>query len=134
MKNIVVNDPRVVLSGLWTVLIVNMIFNDIYGIIVELDKFARPELPGDAQTLMLVAAFVTNIPIMMIFFSRVLRYAINRPLNIGAAVFTILYVWGGMSTYPHYIAVAAIETVLALLIIRIAWGWKEEGIGTDKRS
>jgi fucose 4-O-acetylase-like acetyltransferase len=73
---------------------------------------------------MLVAVFLTNLPISMIFFSRILRYKINRPLNIGVGIFTIIYVWGGMSLYPHYIAMAIIETILALSIIWIAWTWK----------
>jgi len=29
-----------------------------------------------------------------------------------------------MMSYPHYIAVAAIETIIALFIIGIAWKWK----------
>ena len=124
MNNIIIKNPRVVLSGLWTVLIINMIYNDIFSIIVELDKFEKLELPADAKTLMLIAAFATNIPIMMVFFSRVLSYTINRWLNIGVGIFTIIYVWGGMSSYPHYIVVATLETVLALVIIWIAWRWK----------
>lgn len=113
MRNIFNNNIKVVLSSLWIVLIINMIFNDIFSTMVILEKFEKPELPGDAKTLMLIAAFVTNIPIMMIFFSRVLTYKINRILNIVVGVFTIVYVWGGMSAYPHYIVVATIETILA---------------------
>jgi hypothetical protein len=124
MKNIMKSNPKEVLSGLWTVLVINMIYNDIYSIIIELEKFEKLELPADAKILMLIAAFATNIPIMMIFFSRFLKYKPNRWLNIGAGVFTIIYVWGGMSSYPHYIAIATIETVLALIIIGIAWKWK----------
>lgn len=104
----------------------NMVFNDIYSFVILMDKFVRPELPGDAETLMLVAAFVSNIPLLMIILSKVLKYKVNRILNICVAIFTILYVWGGMSNYPHYIAVAAIETVIALIIIVMAWRWKEE--------
>lgn len=126
MKNIIKNNPRVVLSSLWIVLLINMIYNDIFSIIVELEKFEKLVLPADAKTLMLIAAFVTNIPIMMIFFSRILRYKINRLLNIGIGIFTIIYVWGGMSAYPHYIAIAIIETILALLIVWISWTWRED--------
>lgn len=118
------SNPKEVLSGLWTVLVINMIYNDIYSIIIELEKFEKLELPADAKMLMLIAAFATNITIMMIFFSRFLKYKLNRWLNIGAGVFTIIYVWGGMSSYPHYIAIATIETVLALIIIGIAWMWE----------
>jgi hypothetical protein len=30
-----------------------------------------------------------------------------------------------MSAYPHYIAMAIIETILALTIIWISWTWKD---------
>lgn len=117
-------DTRVVLSSLWIVLMFNMIFNDIFGVYIELEKFTKLQLPGDAKTLMVVATILTNLPIMMIFLSRVLRYKINRLLNIGIGLFTILYVWGGMSFYPHYIIIATIETALALAIIYISWRWQ----------
>ncbi|MEI7579559.1 MAG: DUF6326 family protein [bacterium] len=121
-----VKNTRDILSTLWLVLMLNMIFNDIFGFVVMLDKFVRPELPGDAQTLMLVAVFLTNIPLLMILFAKILNYKINRILNIAVAIFTILYVWGGMSTYPHYIVIAAIETIIALVIIVVAWKWKND--------
>lgn len=117
-----------ILSSLWIVLMLNMIFNDIYSIVIALDAFVSVKVPGDAQTMMLIAAFVTNIPLMMVFFSKVLKYKINRILNICVAVFTIIYVWGGMSAYPHYIAVASIETLLAIVIIIVAWKWKKEEV------
>jgi hypothetical protein len=125
MKKFIKNNPRVALSSLWIVLMINMIYNDIFSIIVELNKFEKIELPADAKTLMLIAAFVTNIPIMMVFFSRVLKYKLNRILNIVVGIFAIIYVWGGMSAYPHYIAVATIETILALSIVWISWTWKD---------
>lgn len=125
MKNIIKNNPKEVLSGLWIVLMINMIYNDIFSIMVELDKWQKPEFPADAKTLMLIAAFVTNIPIMMIFLSRFLKYSVNRWLNIGVGIFTIVYIWGGMTNYPHYIAVATIETIIAFFIIGIAWKWKK---------
>lgn len=124
MKDNIKNNPKEVLSGLWIILLINMIFNDIFSIIVELDKWQRPELPADAKILMLIAVFITNIPILMIFLSRFLQYGINRKLNIGVGIFTIIYVWGGMSNYPHYIAIAIIETIIALIIISIAWKWR----------
>jgi len=115
-----------ILSSLWIVLMLNMIFNDIYGLVISLDVFVPAKVPGDAQTMMLIAAFVTNIPLMMVLFSKVLKYKINRILNICVAIFTILYVWVGMSSYPHYIAVALIESILAIVIIIVAWKWKKE--------
>jgi len=83
MNSIIENNQKEALSGLWIILMINMIFNDIFTIMVELDKWQRPEFIADAKMLMLIAAFVTNIPIVMIFLSRFLRYTINRRLNIG---------------------------------------------------
>lgn len=128
MKNILRKNTRAVLSSLWTVIMINMIYNDIFTIMVELDKWQRPDFPDNAnvKTLMLIAGFVTNIPIMMIFLSRILEYKINRWLNIGAALFAIVYIWGGRMPYPHYTAVAIIETIVALVVIGIAWKWQNE--------
>lgn len=126
MKNMIKNNTREVLSWLWIILIINMIYNDIFTIMVELDKWQRPDFFADAKTLMLIAAFVTNIPIMMIFFSRFLQYTVNRWLNIGVGIFTIIYIWAGMMTYPHYIAIGIIETFIALFIVAIAWKWKKQ--------
>jgi hypothetical protein len=127
MKDIIRKNPKEVLSALWIVLIINMIYNDIFSIIVEVvNKGGFQDIPGEVKTVMAIAAIVTNLPIMMVFFSRVLKYKINRLLNIIVGIFTIIYIWGGMSAHPHYIIVASIETVLALAIIRIAWQWKNE--------
>lgn len=118
-------DTKTKISTLWIVITLNMIFADIYTIIIELSGGSLLEIPGDVETMMLIAVFLTNIPIMMIYLSRVLRFEINRRLNIGAAILTIIYVIGGGVTAPHYIATAVIEVILLMLIIRFAWQWKK---------
>jgi hypothetical protein len=64
----------------------------------------------------------------MIYFSRVLPYKINRPLNIGAAILTSIYVVGGGSLMPHYLICAGIEVVVLFVIIWNVYKWpsKEE--------
>lgn len=119
-------DIRVKLSLLWTVLMINMIFNDILSIMITLVDKKPLDLPGEVGILMAVAAIITNIPIFMILLSRILKYKINRILNIAAGIFTIVYVIGGGDTALHYIIIAAIETILAIVIIVSAWRWKEE--------
>jgi len=118
-------DTRVKLSTLWIVVVVYMIFADIFSIILELDqKGTLGEMPTDAKTMMALAAFLTSIPILMIYFARVLPYKANRLLNIIAGIFTILCVVGDGSLLPHYIIVASIEVVILLIIIVKAWKWK----------
>ena len=105
---------------------INMIYNDIYSIMVELVNKDTLNIPGDVEIIMAVAAVLTNIPIFMILLTRLLKYKTSRLLNIIAGFFTIIYVVGGGDAAPHYIVVAAIEVVLAIIIIVTAWRWKEE--------
>ena len=118
-------DTRVKLSTLWIVVMVNMIFADIFTIIVELVyKNTMVGFPAEVKMVMAIAAIVTNVPILMIYFARVLPYKVNRLLNIIAGIFTILYVVGGGLLLPHYVIVASVEVIVLLIIIVKAWKWK----------
>lgn len=117
-------NKKVILSTLWIVVMFNMVFADIYSIMVELvNKNTLGDIPGDVVTVMAIAAVITNVPIMMIFLSRVLEHKTNRLINIIAAAITLLYVVGGGSTTPHYIIAATIEVIILLFIIWTAWNW-----------
>lgn len=124
-KTVKMEDVKVKLSTLWVVVMLNMIMADVLslyipGALEELTGFA-----GDTPIpqIMLFAAIMMEIPIAMIFLSRVLKYRANRWANIIAGVITILFVVGGGSTSPHYIFIAAIEVACMLLIIWYAWKW-----------
>jgi len=117
-------DIKVKLSTLWIVVLINMIYADIYSIIVELVNKNTLDIPGDVKIVMAIAAIITNIPIMMIYLSRVLKYKANRRTNIIAGILTIIYVVGGGSLSPHYLIVATIEVILLLFIIINSWKWK----------
>lgn len=119
-------DIKVKLSLMWIVIMINMLFNDIFSIMIEFVKGDTIAIPGDVYVVMAVAAVVTNVPIFMILLSRVLKYKANRIANIAAGFFTILYVVGGGSATPSYIIIGAIEVVLLIVIIVTAWRWKEE--------
>ena len=119
-------DTKTKLSLLWIVIMINMIYNDIFSIIVEMVNGKTLDIPGDVTVVMAIAAIITNIPIFMILLSRVLNYKVNRILNITAGFFTIIYIIGGGDTAPHYIIIASIETILAIIIIVTAWKWEKE--------
>lgn len=116
---------RSILSTLWIVVMFNMAYADILslytpGVHEELAAFAG----GTPITqLMLVGAIMIQVPILMVFLSKVLKYKINRWANIIAGVITIVYVIGGGSLTPHYIFIATIEVVCTLLIVWTAWKW-----------
>ena len=114
------------LSTLWIVLMLNLIFADILSIIVELvNKNTFDDILGEVEVTMAIAAILTNIPILMIYFSRVLPFKTNRSLNISAAILTLIFVIGGGSLTPHYIICGALEVIVLLYIINTAWKWVE---------
>ncbi|MBP9689973.1 MAG: hypothetical protein KBE91_10210 [Bacteroidia bacterium] len=121
-------DMKVKLSTLWIVVMFNMIFADIFTIMVEFIDKNLLDIPGEVKLVMAIAAVVTNIPILMIYFSRILPYKSNRILNMVAGIFTIIYVIGGGNVTPHYIIIASLEVILLLMIVVNAWKWAETEI------
>lgn len=60
----------------------------------------------------------------MIILSHVLKYGINRWVNIVMGLVTIAYIWGGVASYPHYMFIAIVETIGLLLILWFALKWR----------
>jgi len=119
-------DIRAKLSTLWIVVMFNMLFADV--LTLHISEFLQDLVSGSTpvqitQELMLVMAMIIEVPIIMIFLSRVLKYKVNRWANIIAGVITIVFVVAGGSLVLHYMFFAAIEVVCMLLIIWIAWKW-----------
>ena len=113
------------LSTLWIVVMINIAMADIFGFM--LDSIAGAPQPEfqPTQVIMLVFAIIMEIPIAMIFLSRVMKYGLNRWANIIASVITIAFVILGGSAVLHYYFFAAVEVVCLLGIIWSAWKWKE---------
>ena len=121
-------DTKVLLSALWIVVMINMAYADILSLHIPgaFDEVAKTSVNTGASIpqLMLGGAIMTEISITMILLSRVLTYGLNRWVNIIVGIVTIAYIWGGMATYPHYIFIAAVETLCLLLIVWFAWTWR----------
>jgi len=121
-------DTKVLLSTLWVVVMINMLKADILSLNIPgaAEEVAKTSVSTGASIpqLMLIGAVMGNLAIAMIILSRVLKYGINRWVNIVVGIVTIAYIWGGMSSYPHYIFIATIETICLLLIIWFAWKWR----------
>ena len=121
-------DTKVLLSTLWIVVMINMLKADILSLFIPgaAEEVARTSASAGASIpqLMLVGAIMGQLGIAMIILSRVLKYGINRWLNIIVGVITIAYIWGGMASYPHYVFIATVETICLLLIIGFAWTWR----------
>lgn len=121
-------DTKVLLSTLWIVVMINMLKADILSLFIPAmaEELARTSVSTGASIpqLMLFGAIMGQLGIAMIILSRVLKYEINRRVNIVAGIVTIAYIWVGMTTYPHYIFIATVETFCLLLIVWFAWKWR----------
>jgi len=118
-KPIEMETMKVRLSTLWVFIMINMLAADIFS-------FMLPSTAGDApmqitQAIMLAFAVVIEIPISMIFLSRVLNHRTNRIANIVACIITIAFVVAGGSLTLHYLFFAGVEIVTMLLMILAAW-------------
>jgi hypothetical protein len=123
-----VMDIRVKLSLLWIVVMFTMVFADIVGFLnpgTLKDMMAGSVGIPITQGILLAFAILIEIPIAMIFLSRVLKYKVNRWANIIASIITILFVIGGGSPYLFYIFFASVEVMCMLVIIWLAWNWKQ---------
>jgi uncharacterized membrane protein len=102
---------------------INMLKADILSLYIPgaAEEVARTAGETPIATLMLGGAIMMEISIVMIILSRVLKNKVNRWANIIVSVITIAFIWGGMSSQPHYIFIGAVETICLLLIIWFAW-------------
>jgi hypothetical protein len=118
-------DTKVLLSTLWVVVMINMLTADILSLYIPgaVDELVKSAGETQIPQRMLVGAIMMEISIVMIILSRVLKYGLNRWLNIITAIITIAFVVGPGSSYPHYIFIATVEVVCLLLIIWNAWKW-----------
>ncbi len=125
-------DTKVLLSTLWIVVMINMLKADILSLFIPTmaEELARTSVSTGASIpqLMLFGAIMGQLGIAMIILSRVLKYEINRRVNIVAGIVTIAYIWVGMTTYPHYIFIATVETLCLLLIVWFAWKWHDSEV------
>ena len=132
-----IEDVKVKLSTFWVFVMFNMLAADIFSFMYPgLLKEVMTRYAGEIQItpgFLLVAAVMMEIPIAMIFLSRVLKYSVNRWANIVAGVITIAYVIGGGSTTPHYIFLATMEVACMLLIIWYAWKWRNPEGSPDNK-
>lgn len=118
------NDMGTRISTLWIVVMLNMAFADIVGFIQPgaLEGVAGPGGVQITQGLLLVFALFIEIPLAMIFVSRILKRGANRWVNTVAAVVTSVFVVGGGSMeLPFYAFFAAVEVACMALIVWSVW-------------
>lgn len=118
------DDIKVKISTLWIVVLFNIVFADIVGLVHPgtLEKMMTGDVGFEiTQELLLVFSILLQIPIVMIFLSRILPNSANRWANTFAGIITIVFVIGGGSNTLSYIFFATVEVICILLIIWYAW-------------
>lgn len=119
---------RARLSAAWVFVMLNMIFADILSFMSPgaLQQVLAGNVEGIQITpaFLLVAAIVAEIPIAMVLLSLLLPQRTARWANLAAAVVTVAYVLGMGSATPHYVFIAALETLGCLAIAWLSWTWR----------
>jgi hypothetical protein len=118
------NDIGTRISTLWIVVMFNMVFADIVGFIQPgaLQGVTGPGGVPITQGLLLVVAILLEIPIAMIFLSRILNRGANRWMNtVAAAITTVFVLGGGSMELPFYAFFAIVEVACMGLIVWSVW-------------
>ena len=125
-------DKKSLLSTLWIFLAANYIYCDHLSLLEPgaVNGLMAGQIGSIqiTQGFLLSAALIIEIPILMIVLARVLKYRVNRWVNIIAGVLLVLIQVGsmGFGTPPTlvYLSYSALEVVVNLLIVWLAWKWR----------
>jgi hypothetical protein len=118
-------DPRVLLSSLWIVVMMNILYADILSLHIPGALNVLANFAGETPIplIMLGGAILGELAIVMIILSRVLKYGVNRWANITTGIIAMVFVVAGRAKYPHYTFIMTFEVICLLLIIWNAWKW-----------
>jgi len=119
---------RFKLSAIWTGLMFLYIYNDYFNLYEpgSLSAMMQGKMAffHVTQGVMLGTSMVVVIPALMIVLSVVLKPDILRLLSIVfGALYTVIDILTMIGSWWYFIAFNAIETVLTLSIIWLAWRW-----------
>lgn len=123
-------DKRAKVSSLWVFVFLNMIFRDLHelGRPGFLEEVMSGVVGGVQVTdgLMLIGGIMIAVPLLIIPLTQFLNFKANRLANLFMGVLMIVNIIGtNMAPDLDNIFFAAIEIAALLLIIRLAWNWKE---------
>ncbi len=131
-------EVKVVLSGLWTSVLLVFAYVDIFGFFRAdvLRGALSGEVPGAGlvidQTFLVLATLFVLVPVLMVVVSLLAPARINRAANVVVslvyAATVALLILG--ETWIYYILGSVVEVLLLLTIARVAWAWPGRSAGT----
>lgn len=121
-------DTQIKLSMLWLFILLNIIFRDIHQMTLKshLEMLLTGFYNGTEITdrLMLIGAFVVEVPIAMVLFSTLLTRKLCRPLTFVAAVLMTAILLFTPPSDPDDWFFLIVELAAILAILWTAWVWK----------
>ena len=123
-------DKRAKLSSLWVFVFLNMIFRDLheFGRAGFLEEVMTGVVNGVQITdgLMLIGGIMIAIPLLMIPLIQFMNFKANRLANLVMGVLQIVSLIG-VNRAPDLddVFFAVIELAALVLIVGLAWKWKE---------
>ena len=125
-------DKKELFSTLWIFVTLNYLYCDLIGLMDKnlLNGYLKGNIEGMIidENFLFFAAILMEIPIVMVFLSRILNYNANRWANLLAgSIKTIVMIStlfiGSFTAY--YLFFAIIEITTTMYIIYLACGWSE---------
>jgi hypothetical protein len=125
MKEHIMLDARIILSGLWVALMLIYLLGDVLRIFSG-DVARMGGTAHFTQGMWLGIAMLMLMPILMVVLSLVLPQPINRWANIGAAAFFFLFNVVGLPTYPSAYDkfLLAVSLGFNVMTVWTAWNWR----------
>ncbi len=123
-------DKRAKLSSLWIYIFLNMIFRDLhqFGNVEFVEGMMTGVVDGVQITegLMLIGGIMIAVPLLMVPLNQFLNFRANRLANLFIGVLQIVVIIGvNMAPDLDDIFFAVIELTALVLIVGLAWNWKE---------
>ncbi len=121
------NDRQVILSTLWIFYVFNILYADVLNLMGQAPVESSDEIVALLSTEMLMgAAVILEMAMVMILLSRILKYSVNRWLNIAVGIFQLLVVSASLfvgTPTSYYIFFALIEIATLIFIVWYSWRW-----------
>ena len=129
---------RIKLSALWVAVMFCYIYGDYFELYVpqKVEGLLNGKNMLDSPVKLLTATILLALPALLIFLTVMVKATVVRWLNIAIGlfftVFTLLVGLSSLSTWRmFYVLLSLLESVLTLVIVIVALGWKREKIKNE---
>ena len=116
-------DFQIILSGLWTSLMLAYLLGDVMRIFAGDFKAGQIEGTKMTQKMLMVMALLMLIPIVMLFLSLVLPFSVNRWANIIVPIGLFIFNIVGLPSYPGAYDKFLIIVGLAFNVLTVYFAW-----------